>query len=152
MQVQLAIFQVGEAEYALDIMRIKEVINPVAITHVPKAPSTIEGVIELRGAILPVVDLRKRFDLPVPETTRTTKIMLVKVETDIVGLVVDAVREVVRVPDGDIKPPPSMARAGGGWFTGVCRHDGRIVMLLDVDKILTTEEKIILGDLKGPPA
>src|SRR4051794_6029966 len=75
--LQLVAFSVGEGEYALDIMRIKEIINPVKITPVPKAPPFIEGVIELRGTILPVVDLRKRFDLAAGPATRATKFLVV---------------------------------------------------------------------------
>ena len=78
--LQMVGFRVGEGEYALDIMRVKEIINPVRVTAVPKAPPFIEGVIELRGAILPVVDLRKRFDLPATPATRATKFLIVVIE------------------------------------------------------------------------
>ena len=93
--MQLVAFLVGDGEYALDIMRIKEIINPVKITAVPKAPPFIEGVIELRGAILPVVDMRKRFDLPPSTPSRASKILIVVLDIGgkrmIVGLVVDRV-------------------------------------------------------------
>ena len=78
--IQLVAFRVGEGLYAVDILRIKEIINPLKITQVPKAPPFIEGVIELRGAILPIVDLRKRFDLPATPTTRTSKIIIVGID------------------------------------------------------------------------
>src|SRR5439155_24663051 len=80
--VQMVAFSVGAGEYALDIMRIKEIINPVKITPVPKAPPFIEGVIELRGAILPVVDLRKRFDLVATPAVRSTKFLVVSIDVN----------------------------------------------------------------------
>ena len=100
---QLVAFGVADGEYALDIMRIKEIINPVAVTPVPKAPPFIEGVIELRGAILPIVDVRKRFDLSPTPATRATKYpdrrrSIVGEQRIIVGLVVDRVSEPLRVP------------------------------------------------------
>jgi purine-binding chemotaxis protein CheW len=147
-QVQLATFKVGAEEYALDIMRIKEIINPLKITPVPKAPVFIEGVIELRGAILPIVDLRKRFDLPPTAPSRSTKYIIVAIEGRIVGLVVDAVGEVLRLPRGDLRPTPAlMAGDAAAYFTGVCHWNGRIIMVLDMDRILSSQEKISLAGM-----
>src|SRR5262249_33668960 len=87
--VQLASYRLGGEEYAIDIMRIKEIIHPRKITKVPKAPPFIEGVVELRGAILPVVDLRKRFELATLEMTRASKYIIVSMERRVLGLVVD---------------------------------------------------------------
>ena len=148
---QLAAFRIGGEEYAIDIMRIKEIIHPLKITKVPKSPPFIEGVVELRGQILPVVDLRKRFELATLETTRATKYIIVSLERRIIGLVVDAVSEVLRVPRKDIKPPPELGFAGAGqasFFTGVCHIGDRIIMILDLDQILTRQEKIDLGAMK----
>jgi purine-binding chemotaxis protein CheW len=148
-RVQLAVFRVGEQTYALDIMRIKEVINPLPITPVPKAPATLEGVIELRKQILPVVDLRKRFDRPPTPTTSASKIILVKLEQGIVGLMVDGVREVVRLPREEIRPAPSLgAQPDAAFFTGVCRLGDDIVMVLDIDRVLSSEERISLAGLE----
>jgi purine-binding chemotaxis protein CheW len=107
--VQVASFHVGDQEYALDIMKIKEIINPLVITAVPKAPPFIEGIIELRGAVLPVVDLRKRFALEPRPQSRETKYIIVTLEGHIVGLVVDRVREVMRIDEGEILDAPAMA-------------------------------------------
>jgi purine-binding chemotaxis protein CheW len=146
-QSQLATFLVGAEEYALDIMRIKEIINPLRITPVPKAPSFIEGVIELRGAILPIVDLRKRFDLAATAPNRLTKYIIVSIEGRMVGLVVDAV---LRISWGEVSPPPSLMEAeASAYFTGVCYQGGRITMVLDIDRILSTQEKISLVGLSA---
>ena len=144
-------FWVGAEEYALDIMRIKEIINPLRITAVPRAPGFIEGVIELRGAILPVVDLRKRFDLPATATTRSTKYIIVAIDGRIVGLVVDRVGEVLRVAPGEIKAAPTfVAGENAAYFTGVCSRDGRIRMVLDIDRVLSSQEKISLVGMARP--
>jgi purine-binding chemotaxis protein CheW len=151
--VQLATFLVGGEEYALDIMRIKEIINPLRVTPVPKVPPFIEGVIELRGAIIPIVDLRKRFDLPVTPVVRATKYLIVAIEGRIVGLVVDAVGEVLRLTDADVKPAPELVTPeAAGLFVGVCKMRGRIIMILEIDKILSSRERMSLAGLpRGEP-
>lgn len=150
---QLATFALGGHEYALDIMRIKEIINPLRITPVPRAPGFIEGVVELRGAIIPIVDLRKRFDLsPVPPT-RASKYVIVAIERNIVGLVVDAVGEVLRVTAGELRSPPPLVNGDGpSPFSAVCRRPGRLIMVLDIDRILTSREKMTLAGLAEMPA
>ena len=107
--IQVARFHVGDEEYALDIMRIKEIINPAPITRVPRAPAFIEGIIELRGAFLPVVDLRKRFGLAPRPPGRETKYVIVSLEGRIVGLIVDRVTEVSRIATDDIEGEISLA-------------------------------------------
>jgi purine-binding chemotaxis protein CheW len=152
-QIQLATFTVGGELYALDIMRIKEIVNPLRITPVPRAPAFIEGVIELRGAILPIVDLRKRFDLPATPQQRSTKYVIVGIEGRIVGLVVDAVGEVLRIGRSDLKPPPALVDQGSvSPFGAVCHHNGRIIMVLDIDAILSSHEKITLVGMTGAGA
>jgi len=146
--VQLAAFSIGAEEYAIDIMRIKEIIHPLKITRVPKAPAFVEGVVELRGAILPVVDLRKRFDVPDPQIGRATKYIIVSLGGRILGLIVDGVSEVLRVPRKEIKPPPELGWSTNltpAFFSGVCHVGERIIMILDLDEILTQKEKSALG-------
>jgi purine-binding chemotaxis protein CheW len=146
--VQLCKIVLGGQEYAVDIMRVKEIINPLPVTQVPGAPGFMEGVIELRGLVLPVVDLRKRLGLPAPTPTRQHKYVLVTLEEKIVALVVDGVREFLRTTRGEIAPTPSLVPGQEArWFSGVCHHDGRIVMILDIDKVLTSQERISLEGL-----
>ena len=167
--VQLVAFTVDGSEYALDIMRIKEIINPLPVRPVPKAPSFIEGVVELRGAILPVVDVRKRFDLPPMTPTRATKYIIVGIDLAptapaldparpsphvaarrmIVGLVVDAVSEPIRVPRDQLRPAPPLTQGTSAYFAGVVHLKGRILMVLDIDAILSSREKISLVGLDG---
>jgi purine-binding chemotaxis protein CheW len=151
-RIQLATFMVGSEEYALDIMRIKEIIHPLKITPVPKVPTFIEGVVELRGAIIPVVDLRKRFDLPMTPATRSSKYIIVGIEGKIVGLVVDAVGEVLRIARSEVRAASMLEGEAERYFLGVCHHGGRIIFVLDIDRVLSSQEKISLAGLTRGPA
>jgi purine-binding chemotaxis protein CheW len=145
--VQLCSFLVGPEAYAVDIMRIKEIIKPPPLTRVPRAPAFVEGVIELRGAILPVVDLRRRFELERAPQARSQKFLIVSVaglgaERWIVAVVVDRVLEVIRVPRDELRLPPTSSSAEGGrYFSSVCRHRDRIVLVIDLDGILSESER-----------
>jgi purine-binding chemotaxis protein CheW len=149
--VQLAAFHVGPHEYAIDIMKVKEIINPLPITSIPRAPAFIEGVVELRGAIFPIVDLRKRFDLPAAPRSRATKYIVVAIAGRIIGLVVDAMSDLLRKPASEVRPPPALSPAAGAgaatFFSGVVHHNGKIIMVLDIDRVLSSEEKVSLAGM-----
>jgi purine-binding chemotaxis protein CheW len=152
--VQLVVFRVGTEEYGLDILRIKEIINPLRITPVPRAPAFVEGVVELRGTIVPVVDMRKRFDLPATPLGRRGKYVIVGIMGRVVGLVVDGVAETLRVPRPDVKSPPELFAdaLAAEFFDGVCYLKGRILFILNLDKILTSQERLRLGAVAGAVA
>ena len=120
---------------------------------VPKAPPFIEGVIELRGAILPIIDLRKRFDLPATTFGRATKFVIASIDVQerrmIVGLVVDAVTEPLRVPIDQVRAAPALAQGDAAYFSGVVHHKDSIYMILAIDAILSSKEKISLARLDG---
>jgi purine-binding chemotaxis protein CheW len=148
--LQVVSFFVGSGQYALDIMRIKEIIRPVAITAVPLAPSFVEGIIELRGAFLPIVDLRKRFGIETSPATRDARYVVVALEGRIVGLLVDRVADRRRVGRDEITEPPAMAfGADTRFFAGVLKSEGEIVVLLDLDAILSASEKQQLRGLES---
>jgi purine-binding chemotaxis protein CheW len=148
-EIQLACFRIGTEMYALDIMRIKEIIRPQRLTPVPKAPPFIEGVINLRGAVVPVVDLRKRFEQPAPAPERRTRILICSLAGKIIGLMVDEVAEVRRYTRQDIQPAPQFLRGRGSeFFLGVCRRDEQLVMLIDLEKILSSGERIDLEEIQ----
>lgn len=135
--VQMASFRVGNEEYVIDIMRIKEIINPLKITPVPSSSDLIEGMINLRGVIIPIVDLRKRFRVPQGNWAKQPKYIIVAVSGRIVGIVVDEVLEVVRIPRDMIKPSPEISQGREpGIFLGVCEHQGRLLLLVDLKKVL----------------
>lgn len=147
-EIQLACFKVGQELYALDIMRIKEIIRPQKLTPVPKAPAFIEGVINLRGAVIPVADLRKRFDQPISAENRKNRIVVCSLAGRIVGLLVDEVTEVKRYGRKDIAPAPQFIKGPqADYFLGVARCDDELVMLLDLEKVLSNDEKIELQKL-----
>lgn len=143
--VQLACFRVGAGLYALDIMRIREIIRPQKLTVVPRAPRFIEGVINLRGAVIPVADLRKRFDHPAANDDRKNRIIICSVSGKIVGLLVDEVLEVRRYGRQDVAPSPQFLKGPEAeFFLGVARRGDDLVMVLDLDRILSTDEQIAL--------
>ena len=147
-EVQLACFKVGPELYALDIMRIKEIIRPQKLTPIPKAPSFIEGVINLRGVVIPVADLRKRFDQPISEENRKSRIVVCSLSGKIIGLLVDEVTEVKRYGRKDIAPAPQFIKGPqADYFLGVARRDDDLIMLIDLEKVLSSEEKIELQKL-----
>ncbi len=147
-EVQLACFRVGSELYALDIMRIKEIIRPQKLTPVPKAPSFIEGVINLRGSVIPVADMRKRFDQPIDEDTRKNRIVICSLAGRNIGLLVDEVKEVKRFTRKEIAPSPHFIQgAQADYFLGVARRDDDLIMLVDLEKVLSSEEKIELRKL-----
>jgi purine-binding chemotaxis protein CheW len=151
-EIQLVCFRVGAQMYALDIMRIKEVIKFQRLTPIPKAPLFIEGVINLRGAIIPVVDLRKRFDKGVADADRETRVIICALSGRIIGIMVDEVSEVRRYSRQEVWPAPQFLKGKGAeFFLGVCRRDEDLVMLLDLEKILSSGEKIDLEKIREMP-
>lgn len=149
-EIQIACFHLGEDPYAVDIMRIKEIIRPQKLTGLPRAPSFVDGVINLRGTVIPVIDLRKRFDLPVRPIDYLTRLLIVTVARQVVGLMVDEVTEVITVPVKDLKPPPlAVDGIGAEYLIGVCLAKEEMVMLLNIDKILTDREADELKELKA---
>jgi purine-binding chemotaxis protein CheW len=142
---QLISFLVGDEEYGLDILRVKEVIRIREITRLPKAPSFVKGIINLRGDVIPIIDLRDKFGLESREYTTMTRVIVVDVEDKLVGMVVDAASQVVRIPADQIDPPPPIVGGlSAEYIRGVGKLEDRLVILLNIDRILTTEEKIEL--------
>ncbi len=147
-EIQLACFRIGSELYALDIMRIKEIIRPQKITPIPKAPSFIEGVINLRGAVIPVADMRKRFDQPISEENSKNRIVVCSLAGKIIGLLVDDVTEVQCYGREAIAPAPQFVKGPQAeYFLGVARCDDDLIMLIDLEKVLSSDEKIELQNL-----
>lgn len=138
--VQLCAFVIGAEEYVLDVMRVEEILPLQRITPIPHAPAFVEGVLHLRGLILPVVDLRCRLlGSPGPETPKT-RLLVCKLGTRRVAVKVDRVAEVLRVRRGDIKPAPALVVAGHTPFVvGVCGPPDRLRLLLDLKALLRVE-------------
>jgi purine-binding chemotaxis protein CheW len=148
-EVKLAISLLENQPYAIDIMKIKQIIRPMKITKLPKAPDFLEGVINLRGVVIPVIDMRKRFSLPPRGEGEETKVIIASVDRRIVGIIVDEVTEVIPVQRSEIQPPPRVVKGvEATYLLGVCRYQDDILLILNLDEILTAEEKITLSTLK----
>lgn len=141
MENQLVVFDLSHEHYGVDIAHVESIIKMQAITTVPHAPAFVEGVTNLRGKILPVIDLRKRFNLPVAEATKETRIVVVEMSGQTVGLVVDGVSEVLRVTPEAIEPPsPIVTTANSAFIRGIAKLGERLIILLDIGKVLSFQE------------
>lgn len=149
--LQLVSFRLGDEEYGIEITKIQEIILMGEITRVPQTPVYVKGLINLRSNVIPILDLRLRFGLPEGQTNDETRIMVVNVAGKTIGLIVDAVSEVLRVAQEEIAPPPpTVAGLGREYLTGLVKLEGRLLILLDIDKLLDEEgaaitEKITVG-------
>ncbi|WP_412710084.1 chemotaxis protein CheW [Atrimonas thermophila] len=140
-ELQLVAFRLGKETYAVDIQQVQEIIRMQQITAVPGAPFFVEGVINLRGRIIPVIDLRKRLGLPQGEKTDEVRIVVVEIPPHKVGMVVDAVEEVLRLSMEDIEPPSTLvASVDEQYLKGVGKTGDRLVVLLDLEAILKKEK------------
>jgi purine-binding chemotaxis protein CheW len=150
MENQLVVFELAGEHYGIDIAVVEGIIKMQEITAVPRAPAFVEGITNLRGSVLPVIDLRRRFGLPADEPTRDTRIVVVEIDGITVGMVVDAVTEVLRVPAEAIEPPsPIVTTVDSAFITGIAKISEQLVILLDLGKVLSVEEKF---DLQALPA
>lgn len=148
-EVQLVVFQLGAEEFGVDISQVREIIKPTEITKMPNSPEFVEGVINLRGQITTIMDLRKRLDMEVVDSDQT-RIIIVDISDEIIGMVVDSVTEVRRLPQSDIEPTPSISTAVDTEYimgVGKLKTDGqdRLLILLDLRRVLSEKE---LGEMK----
>ena len=144
-------FTLAEEEYGIGILKIKEIIGMMSITSVPRTPDFVKGVINLRGQVIPVVDLRRRFGMDEIDYTERTCIIVVEIEGEIgtimIGIVVDSVSEVLNIKGEDIEPAPTFgARLNTDYILGMAKMGGGVKILLDIDKVLSSEEVMILKE------
>ncbi len=139
--LQLVSFKVGSEEFAIPILAVQEINRMMQITKVPKSPPFIEGVINLRGRIVPVMDLRKRFRMPTQESTSDSRIIVVEVGRRVIGFTVDRVNEVLRIDAGIVEPPPSMVcSAESDYVQGVGKLEDRLLILLSLERLFGEQE------------
>ena len=145
--LQVACFRVADRDCAVDVMRIAEVLRPVPVTPLPAAPPFVEGIIELRGRFLPVIDLRKRFGAAAERAPG--KYVVAPMGQTSVALVVDEVMGVERIPTDQIQPPPALAsgRVAPGFVSGIVKWNERVFMVLDIDAVLSAAELEALARL-----
>ena len=146
--LQLVGFRIGKETFGVPIGLVHEIVRVPDITAVPDAPDYVEGVINLRGKIISVIDLRKRFGETRIEASRKNRILVAEIEKKLVGLIVDAASEVIRIPHEQIEAPPEVFEDNEvKYVTGVGKLNGRLVILIDLTKILQQGELRRLGDL-----
>jgi purine-binding chemotaxis protein CheW len=136
-EIQLVVFKLGREEYGVSILQVQEIKRMMDITRVPHSPDYIKGVINLRGSVLPVIDTKKRLDLPPADYTDDTRIIIVKVEDLVVGLIVDAVSEVSTIASDNIEPPAAVASGTSAqYIEGVGKQDDKLLILLNLPAIV----------------
>ncbi len=140
--LQLVTFKLGTEEFGVDILKVQEINKMMNITKIPNAPTFIEGVINLRGKIIPIVDLRKRLGFRDQPYDKSTRIIVVELDGLVLGFIVDSVSEVLRIPENTIEPPPSMvAGIESEYIEGVGKLDDRLLILLELKKIFSSPER-----------
>jgi purine-binding chemotaxis protein CheW len=145
-ELQLVSFNIGTEEFGVDILKVQEINRMVEITKVPQAPRYVEGVINLRGKVIPIVDLRKRFNLELKEHDKNTRIVVVDIGGNIMGMIVDSVSEVLRLPANTIEPPPEIVTGvNSEYIKGVAKLDDRLLIFLDLSKVIDVNEMANLG-------
>jgi purine-binding chemotaxis protein CheW len=148
--IQLVVATLTGEEYGIPIMQVQEIIKYPEVTHIPNMPGFVDGVINLRGKIVPIIDLHKRFELGSRPKTEDTRIVVSSFGGQSVGLVVDAVSEVIRVAADSVEPiPPTISRIGTEYLDGVCKTDNRLVILLNLEMILTDMERHSIAQLSA---
>ncbi len=147
---QIVVFQLGQELYGADIAVVREVGPLLRVTRVPRTPRYVEGVTNLRGRVIPVVDLRRRLGLPVKAATKATRIAVADLEGGQVGMIVDAVLEVLRIPVSQIELPTLMiAKVDADYVQGVAKVDQRLIILLDLARVLEREERRVALEGNG---
>ena len=141
--LQLVSFHIGGEEFGLDILRVQEIIRIQALTRVPNSPDFVDGVINLRGKVIPVVALRKRFGLEDLAHDKQTRIVVIEVKGTVLGFIVDSVSEVLRIPKETVEPPPRLGKVEREYVSGVGKLDNRLLILLDVDRLMSDSEDLI---------
>ncbi len=138
---ELVTFNVENEEFGVEILKVKEIIRMIEITKVPKAPDFVEGVINLRGKVIPVINFRKKINMASKEDSKETRIIVSSINGKIIGFIVDSVSEVLRLPVSAIEPPPPMiAGIESEYINGVGKLEDRLLILINLDNLLTESE------------
>jgi purine-binding chemotaxis protein CheW len=144
---QVVSFRLGNEEFGVNILKVQEIMRLQEITRVPQTPDFMEGVINLRGNVIPIIDLRKKFVMESRESDNLTRIIVVNVQDKVMGIIVDAVEQVLRLTEEQVEPPPDVGLdAVKEYLMGVGKLESGLLILLNLDRILTEEEKVELNN------
>ncbi len=145
-EIQMVVFSLGREEFAVEVTQVREIMRMEEITRMPKSPHFVEGIINLRGQIIAVVELAKRLNMEAGERGGEARIIVVETEDVKVGMIVDSVSEVLRVSAEAVEPSPTLASdISAAYLRGVVKQDNRLIILLDLAKVLSIEEMAGLG-------
>ena len=153
-QREVLVFVLGSEEYAVDILKVQEIRGYDKVTPIPRAPAFLKGIVNLRGTIVPVIDLRVKFGLADPRYDATTVMIVLRIGPRVIGVVVDGVSDTLGLAAGDVKPAPSMgALVDTSYLGGLAAKDGRMILLLDIERFLSGAELNLLAQAAaGVPA
>ena len=144
---EILIFVLGKEEYGVDILKVQEIRGYEKVTVIPGAPAYLKGVVNLRGTIVPVIDLRIRFGMPDPAYDSLTVVIVLRIAGRVVGAVVDAVSDVVRLAENEIREAPKLgAMVDSSYLSGVATQGDRMILALDIEKLLSAAEMNLLGE------
>ena len=147
--IQLVSFNLDQEEYGVDVLKVREIIRMPIVTRVPNTPNYVEGVINLRGKVIPIISMRKRFGLMEAEIDKQTRIMVMDVDGELMGFIVDAVSEVIRISGSEIQPSPAVVASGidQECIAGVINQSERLLVLLDLEKMYSHDDKNLFCSL-----
>ncbi|GFO58698.1 chemotaxis protein CheW [Geomonas silvestris] len=147
--IQLVSFNLENEEYGINVLMVREIIRMLNITRVPNTPHYVEGVINLRGKVIPIISLRRKFDLPEAEYDKRTRIMVMEVVGEMMGFIVDEVSEVIRISEKEIQPPPPVVSSGidQECMAGVINQAERLLVLLDLERMFTADERKLFSSV-----
>lgn len=144
--VQVVSFQLGQEEFGIDILKVQEINRLVEITKVPQAPFYCEGIINLRGKVIPVINLRKKFELDDREWDKNTRILVCDVAGNVIGMIVDSVAEVLKIPHSTIEPTPDIVTSvNSDYISGIAKLEDKLLIFLDVSKIAAEADELVAG-------
>jgi purine-binding chemotaxis protein CheW len=149
--LQLVSFKVGNEEFGLDILKVQEIIRLRELTRVPNMPDFVDGVINLRGKVIPVIGLRRRMGIPAGEDDKRTRIVVAEVNGKVLGFVVDEVSEVLRIPEANFEPPPKLGQVEREYVQGIGKIDERLLILIDLSPLLSDREHSQIAAVEQEP-
>ncbi len=141
--IQLVSFNLDREEYGVHVLKVREIIRITNVTRVPNTPFYVEGVINLRGKVIPIISLRKKFSLPEVENDKQTRIIVMDVDGELMGFIVDSVSEVIRITSSEIQPPPVVVNGGVDqeYLSGVINRADRLLVLLELERVFSQAER-----------
>ena len=150
---EMLVFRLGAEEYAVDILKVQEIRGYEKVTPIPRSPEYLKGVVNLRGAIVPIIDLRVKFGMADPAYDSFTVVIVLRIAGRIIGAVVDGVSDVLRFGPNDVRDAPSLgAMVDSSYLAGVATQSGRMILIVDIEKLLNAGELALLGEAAGTAA